>query len=1483
MLAALPLCAGESAWVEIAPAQWTGTIKAEVPALKRAIAAVIASPAKSAAPLVAASAQPQAPGLYEVRVTLRPSHVGSAGAAGAIAFNSGIRVKAGGDAAKVAAELPGRFFARAHQPETRTFQLVQQSASLLALRLEAFTDAAVVQTAQTAADLKKGGPKLGEVGGGADDDKGIGDLETVLTPERAVYYLVDKIEFRLLSRSGRVTAVETDKIRYNPGDTLKGSVVVSDVGGKGGEGVVNLFLEHNVKDRTQVKSLPVKLTPAAQKLSFEFPLPTVELGYALVAEYVSADGADRSEAAEYFNIAASYNRVAIFGSVGHTRDCTLTDDEIRKAVSAAHSEYINSCEYFAWAEDDMVAMSPDSDYWFSGQTSYHMNKPTIQNQIRIAHEQGVAIVSYGKFVMSSYPGWKTAYDYPNDHRGQYNYPIGMWEGVNVTILDRFRNKEYVPYSYRPGVTGNAFNAWWQEFLPINPDATPRMTRIAAEAMMRSVEMFGWDGIRWDGHPRVGGQCGSSGTYELAAARRTQALVHYFKDIVNAKYPHFGHGYNYLLIEPKKSYEWAVEDYELDEVARGGGLLMNESIGNSSSGWTFESIARNLQVEGDLSRERGGYYLGISYAKSPRDNVIEGALWAAGGARLYGSIFSREVRRYLTRYSQYTFDENLRRLVTPEKVLAPQAETKLWWQPFVYETPLVNGKRQLVVNLLNLPQQAKRPQMEHAKLEWDMPAGTDPVVFALTLPNGVRATAVNLINPVTLEIVSLSLAENRFEVPAVASWSVAVIDLAVDAAAPPLASLYGPPKTFGVPRPGMKEERKPEVVLDPKRETWEVNKDMSVLSPSTNAKQGEDQAALDALPWDERNARILKMRDLHSADAFIKDWWKGAALPDDLKLKDKKFDFGDLAPIHNGRFDIYHCRGAMDYRLRMAEVVAGLDRFNVYDAPLYGIVRQGSGMGLGNGVLWQRYKDFDMLLLTGIPHCAIGAENCYGLAEYIKSGGSAFFTGGEYAFGKGGYMYTVLERDVLPVLCVENVDTRYVETPLVIEPGKDFAELKIKADFAAKPSFWVWNQVALKNDPGIKVFLKSGNRPILVGWQVGKGRVACLLVDHRGKSEKDVTAYFDWADWPDLSRAVFAWLAPDAGKIEAPAPSVAAAEARKIAEGLSRESMAGDLEGVLGENSGSSLKGAALEKRVTAIRKLLGSNLAPVPSAILLEQLATVGGLPDDVRWAIVDCVRANPPANLTERVDAALKSKDNAIRQSVFQLLGAADPKALLRELNNPPALETDMVLRLQALVLGLPLVAKPDLIDEGRRRLKQWNEKEKEILDKWTGGKGFSLGAPETPGLDADALLQRVAWLAYLSRHDPKTVGAQFAREWLMTAQYQDYCDRTAANFWTRNMSALEVKRARAKGEEWGRMRACFGRMRELTRPDIDALLKSQPDIAAEGFHQAHFTLEYRTAMNLLGDQDRGVVAGILEKLKTAVNADLADFAKARLNTVKK
>ncbi len=1118
--------AAEPAWTEIPVSQWQGRTRCEVQPLKTNCAVTIAYPAKAATPLVCTAAGAMPPGLYEVRLTFRPSHT-----AGWIPFHSGLRIKtdgrvqpfpgagnavqeqdfpeAGSNQDQVA--YAGRYFARPHQAETRSFRFAHEKQAPLTLTVAAFADPEECEKALVANQLKGAGPgtAMDELAGGdkARDDS-LDNFGLTLDPGRYVYVVLDKVELRRLCNSGTVTGLEIDKIRYTPGATLKGSATLAGLGGAGCEGTLNLYLEHDVATRVQMTNLPVKLAARPQAVAFEMPLPKEELGYALVVEFVPAVGEGASEMKEFFNIASNFNRVAQFGlgsDLLFDENLSLLEPKLRKA----RSEYCNACECFAWAEDDMVGMAPESDYWFSGQTRYHMCKKTMQEGIRIAHENGIAMVSYAKFQMSGYLGWKTAFEYPSDHRTQYLYPVGMWEGVNVLNLDRFRNQEFVAHDSLPGLRGNVFSLSWSGDLFISPDPTPHMTRVAADSIMKSAAMFGWDGIRWDGHMRGGGPCGGDtrGKYDPLASRQTQTLVRYLKDTVSTRYPDFGYGYNYLTVQDNPSYDWAYEDFELDELCRGGGLLMNESLRNWSSGRTVENMARNLQVEGDLCRERGGYFLGIGFARTPRDSEIEAALWSAAGARPYGGS-TLAARRYCTRYSQYTFDETLRRLASPEKVLSPRADTKLWWQPFVYEACSPAGKRQLVVNLLNLPQSLRLPwRLSKPKPEWDMLPGTDPVAITLTLPAGMRATGAHLIDPYTLEIRPLALDKNGFEAPAVAIWAVAVIDLEADAGAPTLGSLFGPPRTFGVPRPSYKGERKGAVILDPTREIVEVNKDMKALSPPSSGESAGAQAALDALPWDERNAAVLKIRDSHPPESTITNWWKGGSLPADLALKDKPRNFGDLAPHRNGRFDIYQARGAMDYVLRLPRAFAGLDRFFVQDAPLQGTLQMTPNMHLGGGVPWNRYPEFDLVLFTGVPHCALGAENAYALVEYVKAGGAALFTGGEYAFGKGGYSGTVLDRELLPVTAVEEIDTRYAENALVLEPGKDFAELGARLDFSVKPSFWVWNQVALKSAPGIKVFLKSGNRPILVGWQLGKGRVACLLLDNRGKSENGSIAFF----------------------------------------------------------------------------------------------------------------------------------------------------------------------------------------------------------------------------------------------------------------------------------------------------------------------------------------------------------------------------------------
>ncbi|MBS3764050.1 MAG: hypothetical protein KGZ25_12195, partial [Planctomycetes bacterium] len=1123
------------------------------------------------------------------------------------------------------------------------------------------------------------------------------------------------------------------------------------------------------------------------------------------------------------------------------------------------------------------------------------HKKTLQRQIRLAHEQGFAVSTYGKFVMSGSKGWKTTYDYPEDHRSQYHYPVGMWNGVNVLHLDRRRDRDFCIYSKLPRVSGNPFRNWWSSFMPINPDATPHMVRIAAEECVRSIEMFGWDAIRWDGHPRGAGwaQCGRSGKYRPFAARQTQSLVRYFKDIVAQKYPDFRHGYNYLLIEKGKDHKWAIEDFELDELCRGGGLLMNESIGNASGGWTFAQIAKNLQTDGDLCRERGGYYLGISYAKSRRDRIIESALWSAAGCRPYNQAMNREIRRYCTRYSQYTFDENLRRLVTPEKVLKPQNKTRLWWKPFVYETPLQNGRRQFVVNLLNIPQKETRPGRDSdAPPEFDMPPGTDPVAFELSLPEGVEATGVNLIHPRTLDVTALPLADGRFGVPAVRTWKVAVIDLIVQGDVGALASCFGPPATLGKKREDIDDtKRKEQIILDPDASMKDVNKQFSRLAPEWALRRAEKRAAMRELSWEERKKALLDRRT--PPQKLAKKWWHGAAIPADLKLKDKKLDFGDLPPQRNGRFDIFYGRGAMGYRLRVPVAFARLNRFKIHNAWLYGAVRQRPGMGLANNIPAHGYSDFDLALFAGIPHCAIGVKNSYALAQYVKSGGGILFTGGEYAFGKGGYMHTVLERELLPFRCTGMTDTTYPKEPRPFEPGPDFSELEVNLDFSQRPVYWVRNQVVLR--PDVKVFLKSGNRPVLVGWQVGKGRVTCLLVDHRGKSSDGTTAFFDWQDWPKLLKSAMGWTAPGAGEVEAPEK---VADTEYLLDKLgstSLDSELDDLGGLDGETGGAGLglpgekdSGAGtelepekLKKRIGLINKALEAKGPKIASA-LATQLATVTNLPLGLRLRIVSFLQQERPGNAAKLAQKALSTASSRLHGNAYLLLALAGDVSFRKILSNPPSLRletrADARERRRDLSLAIALYPKADLVEEGREKVKKWNKEEARTRAAYARRLGPDTAMLETsPCLGAEKIFARLAWLAYLSRHEPATYAEQFVTEWVMVRQYQDYCARTRSYMIGQNK--LEGAKAAAVRRNWRHLSRRFASLQELTRHDIERLLEEMPTETVSALKGARFTREIQTIYNLLGSVAPESSAKILQDLQGATRGDLATFAAARLS----
>jgi hypothetical protein len=202
---------------------------------------------------------------------------------------------------------------------------------------------------------------------------------------------------------------------------------------------------------------------------------------------------------------------------------------------------------------------------------------------------------------------------------------------------------------------------------------------------------------------------------------------------------------------------------------------------------------------------------------------------------------------------------------------------------------------------------------------------------------------------------------------------------------------------------------------------------------------------------------------------------------------------------------------------------------------------------------------------------------------------------------------------------------------------------------------------------------------------------------------------------------------------------------------------------------------------------------------------------------------------------------------------------------------------RRRDLALAVALYPDPDLVGEGRRRVEEWNEQDARARENFARMVAPDMAMLETsPCLGAERIFARVAWLAYLSRHEPETYARPFLREWMMSRQYREYCGRTIS--YEIGQNKLEGARADLVRESWRDLSRRFGALQELSRPDVHVLLERTPENAAQVLKTARFTREIQTVRNLMGSVDPGESVRVLRGLRGAERASLAAFAAARL-----
>jgi len=789
---------------------------------------------------------------------------------------------------------------------------------------------------------------------------------------------------------------------------------------------------------------------------------------------------------------------------------------------------------------------------------------------------------------------------------------------------------------------------------------------------------------------------------------------------------------------------------------------------------------------------------------------------------------------------------------------------------VFEKRGADGRRYIVVNLLNLdPNECVAQKTGARPGDHKLLQVSDPCRFRLSLPAGLSAATASLIDPFSLDVSSLEIADNTIAVPPVKLWNSMIIELAAKPDAPLLSDLHGPPKTKGLLRKDLDIKRAPISRLDPEKPPEILLAEMDAPFPRRPDHFAEE-SEIAAADWTARNRILLGRRGTNAPPAE-------SPAP------------ASAVPIRNGIVDIAYARGAMDYFLRFHESFAVLPRLALNEHRLSGAQ---TSYYFAPPLDSEDLNRIDLYVFADVPLPALGAA-AGTLAAAIKGGAAAFFTGGEYSFGKGGYRDSILEREIMPVLAVETVDTRHSRQPLPLEPGPDWNELGTTADFSCKPSFWCWNQVALREEPGVKIFLKSGNRPILVGRLIGRGRVACLLASHRGRSNPDRNelAFFDWKDWPGVAAAVMKWLVPEAlssGKTAAQNRDTAAIS--KLLDAMETDAIehmvldqdrdeGGPLDGIAGSRSRSADMDKAALKNFREVVGLLHGETDERASEILSRKIIFAANLSDQDRWRAIDIIARAPPKDLAMQARPALDSLDPSIRGAALQLLAAARSPDFPAFANNPVS-DAQPRDRWYTAV-ALPLYQGPELYERACRIMEDLKMREEQVRQAYTKGAGFSMAAPQVPLLDADTLLERLGWLCYASRIAPDRWGAEMASEWAMTAQYADYVDRFIANTEHGMRYMVTQKQIAAARESIAQARifqAFFFRMEALMRPQVEQLARAAPEAAARAARSCSFRAQALMWIDLLGRLSPSEARSALRGAAECPQEVLRCFAAARL-----
>ncbi|NDC63537.1 MAG: hypothetical protein EBZ59_06015, partial [Planctomycetia bacterium] len=926
------------------------------------------------------------------------------------------------------------------------------------------------------------GDALSVTGGGADaieleEDASIDSLTHL---ERRL--AVDRVEIIPVRQPpALVASVDVDKVHYFPDETVR--AVARLVGGAAG-GAFTLVADDvtEIDDARRVFSSEVTLA-AGQRIEvpFEYRLEKgPEFGHEVRCRLVDGQREIHENRAA-FGCSENVYRIAITGNDVVGQDKSKAErSKLRAGMEKNKAAYANHFEQFSWAPCTYSDMTPETEDWYSGQTQYRGTKTGYTMMIEEAHRVGVKVLSYGHAGGGGIAALENYLRHPEIF-ATGNEGFGLY---NTFLAERAYHGEYA----FPDVTGTRRWLFW---LPVWSASGVEAAEWSAREINGSIDMFGWDGVRWD-----------------------QPVEHeqIIRDRVLAAHPRSVRGYNVCFARPKdETFLPPKKDTtEFHRLAAGHGMMMDESV--RGYGGEIRPYYAALASEADYVKRIGGLPLIITFDTATRqDYILDCRLALAAGERYtYGTSCGDydfgPGAKFLTRYSAFVWDDTARiadaaRVVAVTVGRGPEGVMP-WYDRTVWLRKLADGRQQLLVNLVNPPgykQFTVRIQPP--------PATLHDVGVSVPTPAGAKLVRAVHLSPdlvagqAPLETSALG-DRTAVTLPRLRSWSI----VAFEYAAADGGTLAYPAFPLTTP-------------LEDAQAAF--------------AKLEEDKAAKEEAAAKELAARVEAGLAKPKLESDGRPPYLDFARTIDIDAEAAKKlvqPAGPLAVHRNGLLDVLHVNGVFAW-LNPIENAMGLAGGGVYtpawiSSHYWQAQKDGATHGFPETL--DQLLDRDVVVLSNVHAPALGPRRRAMLAAYVRAGGGLVVFADCDSLSMGADHNTAL-ADLLPVTVRQRLDLERQDSGMPLRPAGDFFPAEIRWD--QSPQAYCLDRSPLV--PDVEVLATAGTFPAIVSRTVGKGRVITVLVNHFGNYADDSLPYWKWADWPRVVAACLRAAAGDFRTVDPP--------------------------------------------------------------------------------------------------------------------------------------------------------------------------------------------------------------------------------------------------------------------------------------------------------------------------------------------------------------